>query len=87
MLRSVGPAIGAEIAFSFIEGILALWGPYENVSLTAASTGLFDIGVGGFMDTFIPGGNLGLAHSVTIIAGWTVLGIVLTWWGLQRRDA
>lgn len=87
MLRSVGPAIGAVIAFSFVESILALWGPYENVSLTAASTGLFDIGLGGLMGSFIPGGDLGLVHAVTIILGWTVLGIVLTWWGLQRRDA
>src|ERR687892_580753 len=41
VLRSLGPAIGAALAFSFGEGILALWGPYENVSLSAAATGLF----------------------------------------------
>ena len=87
MLRSVGSAIGAVIAFSFLESILALWGPYENVSLTAASTGLFDIALSGFVGSFIPGGDLSLVHAVTIIAGWTVLGIALTWWGLQRRDA
>ncbi len=87
MLRSVGPAIGAVLVFSFIESILALWRPYENVSLTAASTGLFDVGMSGFIGAFIPGGNLSLVHAVAIIVGWTVLGVALTWWGLQRRDA
>jgi len=40
LLRSIGPAIGAAIGFSFLEGLLSLWDPYETVSLSAATTGL-----------------------------------------------
>ena len=87
MLRSVGPAIGVVLAFSFGESILALWGPYENVSLTAATTGLYDFVFGAGFEAFIPGADLSRAHALAIIAGWTLLGLVLTWWGLQRRDA
>ena len=87
MFRSVGPAIGAAIAFSFVESILALWDPYETVSLTAASTGLFELSVPGFAGAFIPGTDLTVTHSVVIIVGWTILGLSLTWWGLHRRDA
>ena len=87
VLRSVGPAIGAALALSFGEGILALWGPYGNVSLSAATSGLFDFELGGVVGAFIPGMDLSLGHAITIIAGWALLGIGLTWWGLQRRDA
>jgi hypothetical protein len=88
MLRSVGPAIGVALAFSFVESILALWGPYENVSLSAASIGLFTTGTpDGFFGAFIPGGDLSTLHSIAIVIGWSLLGIALTWWGLQRRDA
>lgn len=88
LLRSVGPAIGAGLAVYFAESFLALWGPWENVSLTAASTGLFDVdfGGGGF-GGLVPGGGLALWHQLAIIAGWTLLGLGLTWWGLRRRDA
>ncbi|HEY4584044.1 MAG TPA: hypothetical protein VI980_06745 [Acidimicrobiia bacterium] len=87
MLRSVGPAIGAAIAFSFVENILALWAPYQNVSLSAATNGLFDVDIGGAFGPFVPGGDLSQVHALAIIAGWTLLGLGLTWWGLQRRDA
>lgn len=87
MFRSVGPAIGAAIAFSFVESILALWGPYGNVSLSAASTGLFEIDIGGGFSAFIPGIDLSVPHSIAIIIGWTIIGLGLTWWGLHRRDA
>lgn len=88
VLRSVGPAIGAGLAIYFAESFLALWGPWENVSLTAASTALFqvDFGGGGFAG-FVPGGGLPLWHTIVILVGWTVLGLGVTWWGLHRRDA
>ncbi len=88
VLRSVGPAIGAGLAIYFAESFLALWGPWENVSLTAASTALFvvDFGGGGFAG-LVPGTGLEAWHRLTIIAVWTVVGLGLTWWGLQRRDA
>lgn len=87
ILRSVGPAIGAGLAVYFAESFLTLWGPWENVSLTAASTGLFTVDFGGGFAGFVPGGGLPLWHQLAILAGWTLLGLGLTWWGLQRRDA
>jgi hypothetical protein len=87
MLRSVGPAIGVVLAFSFLESILALWDPYENVSATAASTGLFGSLIEGPFGEFIPGAGLSVPHAAVILAGWAILGLGLTWWGLHRRDA
>jgi hypothetical protein len=86
-LRSVGPAIGAALALYFIDPVLGLWGPYESVSLSAASTALFEIDLGGGFSAFIPGSGLSLGHAVAIMLGWTAIGFLLTWWGLQRRDA
>ncbi|MGH8916329.1 MAG: hypothetical protein ACRDZM_17665 [Acidimicrobiia bacterium] len=86
-LRSVGPAIGAALALYFIDPILGLWGPWENVSLSAATTALFQIEIDGGFGAFIPGSGLSLGQAVAIVLGWTALGFVLTWWGLQRRDA
>lgn len=87
LLRSVGPAIGVGLAIYFAESFLALWDPWENVSLTAATTGLFDVDFGGGLSGFVPGLELPLWHQLAILAGWTLLGLGLTWWGLQRRDA
>lgn len=87
LLRSIGPAIGVGLAIYFAEGFLALWDPWENVSITAASTALFQIDLGGAFGGFIPGLGLPLWHQLAILAGWTLLGLGLTWWGLQRRDA
>lgn len=87
MLRSLGPAIGAALAFSFGESILALWGPYENLSLSAATSGLFGTAMDGFVGAFLPGAGLGVGQAISIILGWTLFGLLLTWWGVQRRDA
>jgi hypothetical protein len=87
MLRSVGPAIGAGLAFTFLEGILAFWPPYENVSVSAATSGLFATGLPGFMGDLTPGSGLSELHSVVILVSWTLVGLGLTWWGLRRRDA
>jgi hypothetical protein len=87
MLRSVGPAIGAALALAFGEGIVALWDPYQNVSLSAATNGLFGFDLGGVFGSLIPGTGLSTGHAVAIIIGWTLLGVALSWWGLQRRDA
>lgn len=86
-LRSMGPAIGAVLAFSFLETFLSLWDPYGNVSLTAATSALFEVSLGGIADAFLPGAGLSVTHAVVIILGWVLLGLGLTWWGLQRRDA
>ncbi|MFV2074193.1 MAG: hypothetical protein ACC742_16315 [Thermoanaerobaculales bacterium] len=86
--RSIGPAMGIALGFSFLDSILAPFlGPYEKVSLTAASNGMFDVGGDGPFSVFIPGADLSLIQTIVITLGWSMLGVVLTWWGLQRRDA
>lgn len=87
LLRSVGPAIGVGLAVYFAESFLSLWDPWENVSLSAATTGLFSVDFGGGFGGFLPGLGLPLWHKLAILGGWTLLGLALTWWGLQRRDA
>lgn len=88
VLRSVGPAIGVGLAIYFAESFLALWGPWSNVSLTAASTALFLVDFGdGLFGSLVPGGGLEMPHRLAIMAGWTLVGLAVTWWGLQRRDA
>lgn len=87
MLRSVGPAIGAALALYFIDPILGLWGPWENVSLSAATNALFQLDVAGGFGALVPGADLSLPHAIAIILGWTALGLAITWWGLHRRDA
>ncbi len=86
-LRSVGPAIGAGLVIYFAESFLALWDPWENVSITAATTALFSVDFGGGFAALIPGASLERWHQLAILAGWTLVGLGLTWWGLQRRDA
>ncbi len=87
MLRSVGPAIGAVLAFYFFESLIALWDPYEAVSATAASIAIFGLEVPDFFEDFVPGGTMTLAHAVLVLVGWTAVGFLLTWWGLRRKDA
>ena len=87
MLRSVGPRSEPRIAFSFAESILALWGPIRTSRCLPPPTALFDVDIRGGFGAFVPGGDLSLPHAVAIIVGWTLLGLGLTWWGLQRRDA
>lgn len=88
LLRSVGPAIGAVLAISFGEGLLVLWRPYQEVSLTGATTAIFgDVGLPGIVGEVFGFNSITLLRSIVIILGWTVLGLLLTWWGLNRRDA
>lgn len=88
LLRSVGPAIGVALALSFGEGLLGLWRPYQNVSLTGASTAIFgQVGLPGAAAEIFGTTTVSTGHAVAIILGWTVLGLVLGWWGLTRRDA
>lgn len=86
--RSVGLAIGIALGFSFLDSILAPFvEPYEQISLTAASNGIFEVGGDTPFSIFIPGAELSLTHSILIMVGWMAVGFALTWWGLQRRDA
>lgn len=86
--RSVGPAIGIALGISFLDSIVAPFvEPYENISLTAASNAIFEVGGDTAFSIFIPGGEMSLIHSVLIMVGWALVGLILTWWGFQRRDA
>ncbi|MGH8928999.1 MAG: hypothetical protein ACRDWH_11650 [Acidimicrobiia bacterium] len=85
-LRSVGPAIGAALAFSFGEGLLALWSGWRTISLSIHTSALLgSLDVGGF------GGLLGAAPSFSraliVVLGWCLAAIVAAWAGLQLRDA
>ncbi len=87
VLRSIGPAIGVVLALSFGEGLLALWRPYGDVSLTGATTGIFGaVPIPGLGQLFSTPSNTVL-HSVVIVLSWSALGLLLTVWGLNRRDA
>lgn len=87
LFRSVGPAIGAALALIFIDPLLGLWGPYENISISAATTALFPIFPDGAFSSLVPGSGLSTTHAILILVGWAAVGFALTWWGLQRRDA
>jgi hypothetical protein len=85
-LRSVGPAIGAVLAFSFGEGLLALWEGWRTISLsihTSALLGTLDIG--GFGDLL--GGDIAFGKALTVVLAWAVVSSLAAWAGLQLRDA
>lgn len=87
MTRSVGPAIGVVLAFYFLESLISLWNPYEQISATAASSSIFGVEIPDFLQDFIPGAGMTTAHAAAVLAGWTLIGFLLTWWGLRRKDA
>ncbi len=88
LTRSIPSAMAIALGLSFVDSILAPFVEiYENVSLTAASNGIFGLAAGGAFGELIPGGNMTLAHALLVMAGWSVLGLGVMWWGLQRRDA
>lgn len=89
VMRSMVVALVATIGWSFVDSVVATFvDSYESISLTAASTGLFqgDL-LGGPLASFVPGADLSTGHAAAIMAGWALFGFLLTWWGLQRRDA
>lgn len=87
LLRSVGPSIGLGLGFTFLEGILTLWRPWQDVSLSLASSrliGEFGDLAGGF--GFGGTGQMSFAQAVSVVFGWGVVGGVAAWFGLQVRD-
>lgn len=87
LFRALGPAIGVVLAFSFGEGILALWRPWQQVSLSGASSRLIadlgDIG-GGFGITFTP--EISFGHALAVVLAWTLVGVAVAIFGVQVRD-
>jgi len=85
-LRSVGPAIGAALAFSFVEGLLVLWEGYREVSLSIHTSALLgSLSVGGFGQ--ILGDLPSFRRGLIVVLGWSVLGVLISWAGLKLRDA
>lgn len=87
LFRSVGPAIGASLALTFGDQILAIWEPWQDVSLTVATNRL----VGDFSSTAgefggLMGGSISFTHALIAVICWAGLGFGLAVWGLQVRD-
>jgi len=88
MTRSIAVAMGIALGLSFVDSIIAPFVDfYEQISLTAASNGIFNVAGDGPFAGFIPGGDMSIAHALTVMIGWSLVGLLFTLWGLQRRDA
>jgi len=88
LTRSIAVAMGIALGLSFVDSIVAPFVDfYEKMSLTAASNGIFGVGGDGPFSNLVPGAGMSTAHALAIMAGWSLVGLALTWWGLQRRDA
>lgn len=85
-LRGVGPAIGAVLAFSFVEQFLAIWEGWRTISLSIHTSALLgSLETGGFGELLGDAPSFGRA--LTVVLGWCALSILAAWAGLQRRDA
>ena len=85
-LRAVGPAIGATLAFSFAEGILALWEGWRNISLSIHTSALLgSLDFGGFGE--ILGDVPSFGKALMVVLGWCIAAILAAFAGLHFRDA
>lgn len=85
-LRSVGPAIGAALAFTFVEGLLILWEGFREVSLSIHTSALLgSLSVGGFGQ--ILGDLPSFRRGLIVVLAWSVVGVLISWAGLKLRDA
>jgi hypothetical protein len=85
IFRNMGPAIGAALGFSFLDGILSLWAPWTEVSLSIASTRLVQdlaTATGPFAST----ADIGFGQALVVVVGWAGLGLFLALVGLEVRD-
>ena len=88
MTRSIGISMGVALGLSFVDGIVAPFvEAYEQISLSAATNGIFAINTDGPFSVFIPGGEMSIFHAVGVMVGWSLVGLALSWWGFQWRDA
>lgn len=85
LFRNMGPAIGVALGFSFLDGILSLWDPWAEVSLSIASTRLVG-DLSESMGPFLPGVDMGFGQAMLVVLAWTGLGLFLALVGLQVRD-
>lgn len=86
-LRSVGPAIGAALAFSFVESLLLLWSGWRNVSLSLHSQALLGplVADGGFGQ--ILGEVPSFQRGLVVVLAWAIGAALIAWAGLRYRDA
>ena len=85
-LRAVGPAIGATLAFLYVERILALWEGWRNISLSIHTSALLGpLDFGGFGD--ILGETPSFGKAFVAVLGWCIVAIVAAFAGLRFRDA
>lgn len=85
-LRAVGPAIGATLAFSVIEGLLALWPVWQNVSLSFHTNALMGpLDAGGF--GAFAGQAPTFGRSLVVVLAWCAASIAAAWAGLVAQDA
>ncbi len=87
LFRSLGPALGAALAFSFVDGLVSLWTAYRPVSLSTNSTAMlgelsgFASGMGfPGLDPIPPG------RATMVVAAWAVGLVGVAWASLQLRD-
>jgi hypothetical protein len=82
----VGPAIGAALAFTFVEGLLILWEGFRQVSLSIHTSALLgSLSVGGFGQ--ILGDLPSFRRGLIVVLSWSVIGVLIAWAGLKLRDA
>jgi len=85
IFRNMGPAIGVALGFSFLDGILSLWAPWTEVSLSIASTRLVqDLSTAA--GPFAPAVDMGFGQALVVTVGWAGLGLFLALVGLEVRD-
>lgn len=86
VFRSMGPAIGGALGFSVIDGVLGLWRPWTEVSLSIASSRLIQDFSSQPASPFGGGIDMGFGQALVVIGAWTALGLVLGVIGLEARD-
>lgn len=85
IFRNMGPAIGAALGFSFLDGILSLWAPWTEVSLSIASTRLVQ-DLASVTGPFASTADIGFGQALVVVVGWSGLGLFLALVGLEVRD-
>jgi hypothetical protein len=85
IFRSMGPAIGVVLGFSFLDGILGLWEPWREVSLSIASSRLVQ-DLSAASAPFMPVIDMGFGQAMAIVLGWAAFGLMLALIGLEVRD-
>ena len=89
LVRSTGVAIGIAVAYSFTEGLLALWRPFGEIALSSASNSLIGQTVADVSGGFgVSGADpMVFAQAVAVVIAWALVGLALTWAGVNRREA